>query len=465
MNLIPTGIHRGTHRPTFRIRPVSAVRFTLYPACMPRRLATFLVAALVPLAFSGGCRAAAYAHGSDLASAQANLDALVSGFEYRFTNVTRQPKVNYGRMRIARYAFAPSKLVEDTAIWTAMQTVRSGALREAEWQAGLVNNQFQFVARHDTPTPAKVGDQRHLISVTQRGEDDWFWHTVVEHHVGTLPPSRLDAVARAFFQSAERPASAMRADYRTAFPKTATALGRLLSIDTIITTSQLDGSTLVAMQIRIDARNIAPGFPSYAKFLQKYVEPTRYRVRLSDRNGAEWWDAQAVNRILTVRFRTRNGELQPLSGGVRRMPDTLVLMTDAIARMGMFSVGFSNMVGEFVHVDTPRERAWQIRFRQEPKWHLPLIAERLLSSAIRRPFEGQGVYFKLGMRLGPSGQTISERVIDVAVKESAIMRWLGNLGFGAMSDFAGKVEEEENRFLIELFRAMRTDMENLVRTS
>jgi len=168
--------------------------------------------------------------------------------------------------------------------------------------------------------------------------------------------------------------------------------------------------------------------------------------------------------MLTVRFRTHNGALQPLAGQARPMPDTLILTMDAMAKLGLFSVGVSNLVGEFVHIDTPRERAWQLRFTREPKWHLPLIAERLLSSAIRRPFEGNGVYFKLGLRTGPNGQTISERIVDVAVKESAIMRWLGNLGFTAMSDFAGNVEEEENRFLIELFRAMRTDMEALART-
>jgi len=422
----------------------------------------FAVAVLAPLI--GGCRAAAMAHGADARTAQANLDDLIAGFEYRFTNVVRHPKVQHGRMRIARYAFAPSKLVDDTAIWTTMRTSRTGADREAEWQAGLVNNQFTFTPRADGPVPSRLGEQRHVIAVSQRGPDDWFWHTVVEHHVGTMAPSRLNDVARAFFASAERPGSAMRVDYRDAFPRTVGALGRLLTIDTIFATSQLDGSTMVSMQIRINARNIAAGFPAYAKYLQKYVEPARYRYRVSDRLGNDYFDANAVNRVLTVRFRTRNGALQPIAGQARVMPDTLVLTVDAMAKLGLFSVGVSNLVGEFVHIDTPRERAWQLRFTREPKWHLPLIAERLLSGAIRRPFEGSGVYFKLGLRTGPNGQTISERVVDVAVKESAIMRWLGNLGFTAMSDFAGNVEEEENRFLTELFRAMRADMDALART-
>ena len=38
------------------------------------------------------------------------------------------------------------------------------------------------------------------------------------------------------------------------------------------------------------------------------------------------------------------------------------------------------------------------------------------------------------------------------------MRFLGNLGFTAVSDYAGKSEEDENRFLAEAFGAMRADI-------
>ena len=424
----------------------------------------FVAAMVVPLV--GGCRAAAMAHGGDARTALVHFDDLIAGFEYRFTNVGRHPKVQNGRMRIARYAFAPSKLVDDTAIWTSMRTSRTGADREVEWQAGLVNNRFTFTPRANGPVPSRLGEQRHLIAVSQRGPAEWFWHTVVEHHVGTMPPSRSNEVARALFASAERPGTAMRVDYRAAFPRTTSALGRLLTIDSIVTTSQLDGSTLVSMQIRIDARNLAAsGFPAYARFLQKYIEAARYHLRLSDRYGNDYFDASAVNRLLTLRFRTRRGELQPITGPPRPMPDTMLFAMDASIKYGLFTIGFSNLIADFVHVDSPRENAWQLRFTREPKWHLPLIAEQLLNSTIRYPFEGNGVYMRLGLRVGPGGQTLSERVVDVAVKESALMRWLGNLGFGAMTDFAGTVEEEENRFLTELFRAMRADMAALARTS
>jgi hypothetical protein len=424
----------------------------------PRRLA-LLVASGLPLL--AGCRGAALAYGPDLSAARTHFDELATGFEYRFTNVTRTPKVATARMRLARFAFAPSKLAEDTAIWTAMRSTRTGAERDVEFQAGLATNQFLFTARQGAAAPARVGDQRHLIALSQRGPDDWLWHTAVEHAVGPMPPSRLDDIARALFLGAERPASSLRADYRSAFPRTTQALGRLFSLDSVGTIPQLDGSTLVTMQIRIDARGMAAGFPAFAKYLQKYVEPARYRYRLTDRAGGEWFDAQASKRVLTLRFRTRQGELQPLAGAARGMPDTLIIHVDALARFGLWMVGVTGMEGEFVHVRSARERAWQLRFAKAPTWHLPLIAETLLSSAIRRPFEGPGTYFKIGLRAGANGQTLGERVFDVAVKESAIMRWLGNLGFTAFGEFAGQVEEQENRFLIELFRAMRTDMSRL----
>jgi hypothetical protein len=41
------------------------------------------------------------------------------------------------------------------------------------------------------------------------------------------------------------------------------------------------------------------------------------------------------------------------------------------------------------------------------------------------------------------------------------MRFLGNLGFTAVSDYAGQVEEEENRFIAEAMRALRADMNAL----
>ncbi len=406
------------------------------------------------------CREAALAYGPDASSARTAFDDLAGALEARFTNVVRPPKFSYARMRIARYALAPSKLVNDTAIWSSARTGRTGPYRDIELKGGLTSNQFSFVVARGASAPTHLGDQRHLISLEQQSEDDWFWHTEVDHAVGSLVPARTTDVFRALFASAERPAATVRADYRAAFPRTSQAFGRMMTIDTIITRAQTDGSTLVTMRLRIDGETLGKSFPAFGKYVRKYVEPSTYRFRLSGA-GADWFDAEGADQLLTLQFRSLRGALQPLSGSARTMPDTLTLNIDARARFGIFTVGVSKMQGEFVFVKSANERAWAMRFTKEPEWHLPLIAERLLSSPLRRPFEGKGVVFKLGFRSGSDGQTLMSRTFEGTVRESAIMRFLGNLGFTAVSEFAGKVEEEENRFIAEGMRAMRGDVANL----
>ncbi len=430
----------------------------MLPRTSPPRRAKAIASILVSVALLGGCRAAVLAYGPDVSNAKANADALAAAIEHRFTNVVRTPKFSMARMRIARYAFAPSRLVSDTAVWTGFRSTRLGADRDLEIQGSLSSAQYLFVARPAVAMPVKLGDSRHLIALEQLGESDWAWRTRVDNAVGPMPPSRADDVIQALFLSAERSATLLRADYRAVFPRTSTALGRLFTIDSIGTRPQPDGSTLVTLQILVSGDRLERSFPAFAKYIGKYVAPARYRYRLADRTGADWFDAEARDQVLTVRFRTHDGHLQPLLGAARRMPDTLQVHVDALAKISFFTVGITGMEGEFVHVKTARERGWAMRFTKDPTWHLPLITERLLRSPLRRPFAGKGVLFTLGFRNGSDGQTVLSRQFDVTVRESAIMRFLGNLGFTAMNDFAGKVEVEENRFIAETMAAFRADV-------
>lgn len=420
----------------------------------PRTIALAVAAALV----LGGCRAAVLAYGPDFAAAKTNADAFAASIEARFTNVARSAKFSAARMRIARYAFAPSKVANDTAIWTGMQSTRAGAVRDLESHGSLTGAQYVFTARPAVTMPTKIGDSRHLIELAQVAENDWGWSTRVDHAIGPMPLGRADDVTRALFRSAERPAAAVRADYQLVLPLTTAALGRLLTIDSIATAPQRDGSTLVTLQITVSGDRLKRGFPAFATYIRKYVEPARYRYRLTDRRGADWFDAEARNRLLTVRFRSHDGQLQPIVGPARPMPDTLQIHVDAVAKISVFTVGVTNMQGEFVHTKSARERGWAMHFTKDPEWHLPLITERLLRSPLHRPFEGKGVLFTLGLRTGPNGQTLLTRELDFMVRESAIMRFVGNLGFTAMSDFAGKVEEEESRFIAESMAAFQADL-------
>jgi len=418
-----------------------------------------LAAVLGALLAITGCKGVALAYGPDLASARANADAFASAIEARFSKVIRTPRFARSRIRIARYALAPSKLAPDTAIWTSMRSTTTGAERDLEIGAGLVNGQYSFVDKRNVGSPVRTGDERHFMRLQQLdGHDDWMWKTDVDHAIGAMPPARATDVFRALFASAERPATVVRADYRAAFPRSAQAFGRMLSIDSINTTPQGDGSTLVALHILVNNENLKPRLPAFAKFVARYVESARYRYRLSDRAGSDWFDAQQADKRLVIRFRSHNGELQPLLGGVRRMPDSLLLNVDALAKLSFFTVGVTKLQGDFVHIHTATERGWAMRFTKEPEWHLPLFTEQMLQTPLRRPFDGTGLVGRLSIKSGSDGQTLLSRQFDVAIRESAIVRFVGNLGFGAMNDYAGAAELEEHRFIAEGFAAVRADL-------
>lgn len=407
------------------------------------------------------CRAVTSAYGPDLASAKGNAESVFSALELRYTKVQRDAKFTSARMKIARYALIPSKIENDSSIWSA-RTGSSGATRELTVEGTTTNAQYSFVTRAATGLPARVGDSRHVMRLSPLAEDEYQWATDVDHNVGAMPPLRAGNVFTALFASGERAPTAIRTDYRAAFPKTMQAVGRLFVLDSVATAAQSDGSTVVALRIFMDANRLRASNPSMAKYVDKYVSSARYHIRLTDKTGAEWFDASAesADRV-TLRFRSKNGVLQPMLGTARAMPDSLQFNMDAFAKFGMFTVGVSDMQGTFVQVHTSNDRGWLMRFQKEPEWHLPLAAKQLLRSPLRRPFEGAGILFRVGFRNTGNGPTMLYRKFDLAVRESAVMRFLGSLGFTAMSDYAGGVEAEENRFLAEMFAAMRADVRAL----
>ena len=81
----------------------------------------------------------------------------------------------------------------------------------------------------------------------------------------------------------------------------------------------------------------------------------------------------------------------------------------------------------------------------------------MLQAPLRRPFEGDGAYLRLGIRDAPGSHAMMFRRGEVAVRESAILRWLGTLGFTAMNDFIGQAEVEESRFNAQVLSAIRDD--------
>jgi hypothetical protein len=227
-------------------------------------------------------------------------------------------------------------------------------------------------------------------------------------------------------------------------------------LDSVRSVLLVDGSSVVDVRFHADSKRVKPTMPALAQYVEKYVKPAKYGIQLTD-GRARWLDARLDEGIFTFRFRTRDGRLLAIDGPARPMPDSLSMQVELYEHFFIFDVGVSEMVGDFVTVRAPNERGWSMRFRKAPKWHIPLAMRHLISGALDRPFQQGGMLLRVALR-DDGVQTILARHFDVGVKESAIVRWLGGLGAGAMDDFAGRAETEENRFLADALLGLRADV-------
>ena len=202
--------------------------------------------------------------------------------------------------------------------------------------------------------------------------------------------------------------------------------------------------------------------PAFAQYVEKWVHPSRMALAITDARGAaagRFVELQLDDDVLHVRLRTRaDGALLALDGPARVMPDSVQLRTDARIHYLVFDVGVDRLVADLAFVRSAHERGWLMRWRRAPEWHIPLGVRHLMSRTLDRPFDRDGMLLRLTLRDADVGQTLIVRRFDVAVKESAIVRWLGGVGAKAMDDFSGRAEVEENRFLGEALLAMRADL-------
>lgn len=369
----------------------------------------------------------------------------------------RDPKFAAARPKLGRYALTPSKIFGDTAVWT----LRGPNDRTLILGAGYAGGRYGMAATPALPTLTRPGDARHLIRLQRLPADDAFvWTTDVDFAVGRMTAADAASVVGSLLRAAEgRSGAALRADYRGAFPRTATAMGRLFSIDTIRTTPDAGGATTVELAMSLHPERLrAASFPAFASYVDKYVAPARYRLTVTDRAGTRYFTTAAARNRLTLRARVKDGRLVSFDGPPRPMPDVgLLLRSEAYAKFGIFTVGASDLVSDLTIVRGPTERGWLLRFNREPEWHLPLAAAALLRSPLRRPFADGGATLRLTVRDRAGAPTVIARHTRTVVQESAVLRFLGSLGSTALNDFAGKSEEEENRFWADAFLAMRAD--------
>jgi hypothetical protein len=413
------------------------------------------------LAGTAACRPAAPAFGATRQEAAANAEGLFEAFGARYTNVQRTPKFAAARGRLARHALSPSGIFNDTSVWTTS----AGDTRTLTLSGRLRGNRYVFDASAAAPQPERPGDSWHSMRLRKLpAEDVYQWVTGVDMAVGGASPDQLRDVWRALLATAVRtPEPMLRAEYRAAVPRATHVFGQLASLDTLSVQPVGDGTAIVALGVSLHPDRLKARYPAFAQYVVKYVQPARYAFTFSDRRGGKWLVATAAKNRLTFRLRaTADGRMAPLEGPVRAMPDTLVMRGEAWAKFSIFTVGMTKLSADVAVIDGTAERGWDFHFREEPDWHFPLAVNHLISAALRRPFAGDGMQLRLTARQRDDGQTLIGRRVLVNVQEGAIVRWLGGLGAGAMDDFSGRAEEDENRFLADLFGALQDDFASLL---
>jgi hypothetical protein len=415
---------------------------------------TGLAAILLCLA-AGACKQALRGLGPSGAALERNADQLFGAFIIRYTRVSRDAKYEFARNQLNRNALVPSRVFDDSAVWTSEP---SPVLRALIVQGMPDGERYEFRSGSAPPLPSRLGESRHLITLARLSPNEFVWDTNVDFALGTVSAAEVGALTSALLGSAERKTEPeLRADYRAVTPRTAAVLASLFSIDSIHTTQFSDGTSDVHLTIGLHTDRLEPRFPAFANYVAKYANPAHYRLSLADRSGAIWFDVAGADRQFSVHYRTAQGNLAPLYGSPRTRPDTMELHLDFTTKLKLFTVGLHNLVTDFVITDTPHERAWTFIAKREPDWKLPLITQRLIRTPLHRPFEGTGVIFHLGVRDSANAQTLLERRAHATVQESGILRFLNSLGSGAMSDLADRTEREEEQFLREVFVALQAD--------
>lgn len=406
------------------------------------------------------CRQVAPAFGPNISAARQNADEFLYSVSSRFTNIQRPERILYAKSQFGHYALTPSAIYNDTSIWLGIGPDSSRLFGD---EGVFATDRYIVSAKLPTNPPNAITESRELIRLRKLSGSDYAWFTSVDVALGKIRAQSIaDVVAAGLAAGEGRSPADIRSEYRSSFPRTKAALGRLFTLDTLSTVQDSEGATTYDLAIRLTPQILKATMPHYADYIDKYISGGRYHITLTDRTGARWFDASAANYYMHFKVRSRNGHFAPLEGRVRSMPEALTIRLDMQMKILVFTVGFTRMMGEFNIIDTPHERGWSMRFATEPEWRLPPTVGYLLKSSLRRPFQGAGIPVRVSIRDNPGSQTLLSRRITLVVEESGIVRFINRLSGTAVGDFLGPSELEANRFNADAFRALRADVAALL---
>ena len=410
---------------------------------------------------AAACREVAPAFGPNIPFAKQNADEFFYSVGSRFTNIQRPQRVLRARQQFGHYALTPSGVYNDTTIWLS---IGPDSARLFGDEGRFSFDRYIVSTALGTAPPDALTESRETVRLRRLSDNEYEWFTNVEVALGRIGAKNIaDVLAAALAAGEGKTPAAIRANYTSSFPRTAAALGRLFTIDTLRATPDNEGATTFDIAIKLTPNILKESMPHYAAYIDKYISKGKYRIALTDKTGAHWFDAWAANYYMHFKVRSKDGHFAPMEGAVRPMPENLTIQLDMSMKIMVFTVGWTEMIGDFDVINTPHERGWLMRFSKEPNWHLPITVGTLLKSPLRRPFQGQGIPIRVSIRDNPGSQTILNRRFTLVVQESGVLRFLNRLSGTAVGDFLGASEREANRFNADTFRALRIDVGELLK--
>jgi hypothetical protein len=418
-----------------------------------------MTAAAVVVTLSG-CREVAPAFGPNLPFAKQNAEEFFYSVGSRFTNIQRPARILRARQQFGHYALTPSGIYNDTSVWLS---IGPDSARLFGDEGHFAVDRYVVNTALGSNAPDALTESREIVRLRKLSDSEYEWFTNVEVALGRIAARNIADVLAAALNAGEGKTSAsIRANYTSSFPHTAAALGRLFTIDTLRVTPDNEGATTFDVAVKLTPDILKATMPHYAAYIDKYISKGKYRITLSDQSGAHWFDANASNYYMHFKVRSKGGHFVPIGGGIRSMPQALTIQMDMSMKIALFTVGWTNMIGDFELINTAHERGWSMRFAKEPDWRLPPTVGTLLRSSLHRPFQGEGIPIRVSIRDNPGSQTILNRRLALTVQESGILRFLNHLSGTAVGDFLGASEREANRFNADAFRALRQDVAGLL---
>ena len=235
------------------------------------------------------CREAAPAFGSNILLARQNAEEFFYSVGSRFTNIQRPQRILRARAQFGHYALTPSGVYNDTTIWLSIGP-DSARLFGDEGRFSI--DRYIVTAALSNNPPDALTESREIVRLRKLSDNEYEWFTNVEVALGRIGAKNIaDVLAAALAAGEGKTSTQIRANYTASFPRTAAALGRLFSIDTLRATPDSDGATTFDLAIRLTPEILKATMPHYAAYIDKYISKGKYRITLTDKTGARWFDA------------------------------------------------------------------------------------------------------------------------------------------------------------------------------